>query len=390
MNPFSPVKEKFLILDIGSEGVSSLSFSFDERRDLFVEKITENIDLKKFLHSQAKSIFQKSWEGKYFFDSRRRLIVSADSSLATTIPIPLSLKRKIDQSDGPITLDEMEDWLGRAMAKVFARCRNEASRRLGVPELDTVLVGERTDQTTIDGRCVPDLLGHRGSNISLVFELTFTHRELFESLRPFFSSPEEFFFAEAPQARLAMLSGVHGFPVSLVVGRGDGKTSLFIFEDAEGKCPVLYREPFHWECDLFSKKVAAEFGIDFASAEDICALFWAGGVSGTIAKKMNELARPIAEQFFHDLDKATLHGSVFVDTPHAMPFSLPLKRKTVALEPVPVEDILKKFNFTLHDPSFATPRVMLHYFAPFFESYFKKNNSKLNEKLRHRVHWLAE
>jgi hypothetical protein len=390
MNLFSPAKEKFLVLDVGQEKVSSLSLCFDEHRHLVIEKIAEDIDLKKFLNAQARNIFQKSWEGKYFFNSHRRLMVSADSSFATTIPIPLDFKRHVDEENEPISLGELEDFLARAIARVFPRCRNEASRRLRIAEIDTILVGEKTDQVMVDGRPMADPLGHRGNKISLVLELTFTGRELFENLKPFFSSPEEFAFAEAPQASLEMLAGARGLPSSLVVGREDGKTSLFIFEETEGKCPVLYREPFHWESDGFVKRVAAEFGIDVDSAEEICSLFSAGAVSVVVAKKMNEIARPLAEQFFHDLDKANLHGTVFVDMQHALPFTLPVKCDHVTIAPVPIADIFKKFNFTSDDPAAMTPRVMLHYLAPFFELYFKKNHSKLNEKLRHRVHWLAE
>ena len=389
MNPFSPTKEKFLILDIGLEKINSLALSFDEHRNLTIEKITEDIDLKKFLRSQARSIFQKSWEGKYFFNSRRRLIVSADSSFATTIPVPLDLKRETGDANAPITLGEMEDRLGRAMAKIFGRCRTEAARRLGIPEIDTVLVGEKTSQVEIDGRSISDPLGHRGNAMSLVLELTFTRRELFENLKQFFSSPEEFSFAEAPQASLAMLARVCGLPVNLIMGRENGKAGLFILEEAEETCSVLYREPFRWDAYAFPKKVAAEFGIDLVPAKDICALFREGTVSEDVAKKMNALARPLAEQFLHDLDKANLHGTIFVDTLSVLPFALPLEHKNIKIALVPTQDIFKKFDFTPTDPSAATPRVMLHYLAPFFEAYFKKNRSALNEKLRHRLHWLA-
>ena len=277
-----------MIVDVAPNGASALFLDFDERRELVFRKLVENINFKDFLASQAGSIFQKSWEGKYFFKSRRRLVVLADAAFATTIPIPLDFRRNAEIVEKPITLDEVEDWFAHAIAKVFTKCRLEAGRRLGTGDVDTVLVGQRIDQVAIDGRVVIDPVGHSGKKVSFVIELTFASRELSETLAPFFNSPGEFFFAEAPQVQLSALARILPLPVSIITAR-DGQSSLFVFQEAEKGCVVVYREPFLWDGEAVIRSIVADLGIPPSVAEEIYSMYVRGEVSDAAKKHLDTL-----------------------------------------------------------------------------------------------------
>lgn len=383
-----PSKEKFLIVDVAPNGASALFLDFDERRELVFRKLVENINFKDFLASQAGSIFQKSWEGKYFFKSRRRLVVLADAAFATTIPIPLDFRRNAEIVEKPITLDEVEDWFAHAIAKVFTKCRLEAGRRLGTGDVDTVLVGQRIDQVAIDGRVVIDPVGHSGKKVSFVIELTFASRELSETLAPFFNSPGEFFFAEAPQVQLSALARILPLPVSIITAR-DGQSSLFVFQEAEKGCVVVYREPFLWDGEAVIRSIVADLGIPPSVAEEIYSMYVRGEVSDAAKKHLDTLVASSSERFLQALDKANIRGLVYLDAPRDLPFPLPRHRRHVVIENIPVNSLLEKFGFSTRSETFIAPRIALRYLAPFFELYFNNNQSELNELLRKKLHWLA-
>ena len=131
---FTP-REKFLILELTPAGANALFLSVDEEKNLAFEKFARNVNLKKFLKSPVRSLTQKSWEGNYLFKSHRKVIVSADSSIATTIPIPLTLTREHEVVKQEVTLPELENLIAQAMAKIFNQCRSEAARRLAAQNL---------------------------------------------------------------------------------------------------------------------------------------------------------------------------------------------------------------------------------------------------------------
>jgi hypothetical protein len=384
-----PSKEKFLILNVEPGNASALFLDFNEGRELNFEKIVEHVDLGIFLKSQARGISQRSWEGNYFLTSRRRLVVLADAALATTIPVPLDFKRETSLADDPIAENEIDDWLHRAMAKIFTGCRLEAGRRLGTSDIDTVLVGQRISRAAVDGRLVSDPVGRSGKKISFVIELTFANRELSETLTPFFNAPGEFFFAEAQQARLAALARIRPLPVSMIMTRDGGRSSLFVLEEAEKGCPVVYQEPFPWDAAAVVRQIAVDLGIDPVSAEDIYAMYVRREVSESAKKHLDTIADPSAKKFLQAIDKANLRGPAYLDAPRGLPFSLPHRRGKAVIEDLPTGELLQKFGFSAPAAGPIPQHVALRYLAPFLELYFDNNRSELNLRLRRRLHWLG-
>src|SRR5581483_937699 len=91
-------REKFLVLELLPGGLANTLFlSVDEDHTLIFEKAEAGIDVKKFLNSPLRRLRDKHWEGNYLFRSRRKMVVAADPSLATTMPIPLELSRERTQ-----------------------------------------------------------------------------------------------------------------------------------------------------------------------------------------------------------------------------------------------------------------------------------------------------
>jgi hypothetical protein len=382
-------KEKFLTLDIGAERTAGLYFHVGADRRLVVEKLEEDIDLEKFLRSPWRRAAQASWEGEHFFDHRRRILAVADSRRVTTIPVPLAWHRELERRRTPLTPNELDDHIGQVFPKIVAECHTEAARRFGVESVEAVLVGARANDVAVDGRKMPHGENVLGGEVSLVLELTFAARSLFDRLKPLFSSPEPFFFAESAQARLAALSSVRPLPLNLIVA-DNSSASLFVFQKAKEKFPVLYREPFAWPFKRMIEEISAAFSVSRAVAGDMERVCAAGDVSPSVRYALGGFAAPAEEAFAKALRKAKVRGTVLVDVPEPLSYSLPHHEGKSIIEDVPLNEILAKFDLSLDaGPLRGESAVLWRHIAPFLLMYFDHAQGALNDSLRKRVHWLA-
>jgi hypothetical protein len=386
---FKP-REKFLVLAIGPSGTDGLFLSVDEDRTIIFEKLSKNLDLKKFLKSPVRSVAQKSWEGNYFFKSHRKVIAVADSSLATTIPIPLDLAREHGTEHSEVVLPELENLIAQAMGKIFNQCRAEAAKRLGIHEIDTIMVGAKARNFKVDGHLVVNPVGFTGKKISLLLELTFTGRALFEDLKQFFNAPEDFFFAESAQARLTSLARARKIPLNLIVDEGPRGASLFILEQTKDGHPVLYRERLMWNFGTIFLRIAAELGVTEGAAQEMYRSYLAGGMSESAARAFKKIIDPAVEQFLKEIGKGKLKGAVYMDAEHDLPFPPLHKYDGATFDRFPMAEMLAQLGFAEREGNWGSDAAASRHLLPFLEAYFDKSNSEINRKLRRRLHWLAD
>lgn len=386
-------REKFLILEIAPKGTNGLFLSVDEDRAITFERFARHEDLKKFfafLRAPAQAVTQKTWEGKHFFKAHRKVVAVAHPSLATTIPVPLELHRDHTALKTKLTVAELENLIAQEMAKIFTGCRTEAAARMGVHDLDTVLVGAKAKQFMADGKAVVSPVGLQAKKIGFLLELTFTRRPLFEDLKQFFSSPEDFFFAEAPQAHLSSLARVRKLPLALIASEEDG-AALYILTKAKGEHPVLYRERLDWSFDSLVKAVTASLGVSKATARTLYCAYHRGATSESAARSFKKMVDLPLRRFFGALERAKVNGSVYLDLPHPLPLELPYAHAGAKIEEHPVRELVAELGFTLPEGAFKEGRNSLtRALVYFLEAYFDKSNSEINQKLRRRLHWLVE
>ena len=295
------------MLAIDPAGVDGLFLSVDEDRNIILEKRVKNLDLKKFLASPMRSVTQKSWEGDYFFKSHRKVIAVADSSLATTIPIPLDLPREPGAEKSEVVLPELENMIAQAMGKIFQPVPERGGASARYPR-DGHDHGRREGAQFQSGRAFSGESGglHRQEDISLLLELTFTGRALFEDLKQFFNAPEDFFFAESAQARLASLARARKLPLNLIVDEGPRGASLFVFEKTKDGHSVLYREKLMWSFDVLFLRIAAELGISAAAAKEMYRAYVDKAMSEGAARAFKKIIDPAVKQFLHEIGKGKI------------------------------------------------------------------------------------
>ena len=381
-----------MVLDITPRSTNALFLGVDADHNLTLEKFLEDINLKKFLQSPFRRVTQKSWEGNYLFNRlRRKIIVTTDPTVATTISIPLDLSRERDRAKEEITLEELENLIAQAMSKVFTQCRSEAAKRVGVDDIHTILVGAKTGRFKVDGHTVMNPIGFTGKKISLLLDLTFTGRELFETLRQFFNSPDEFFFVEAPQALVHSVARVRDLPLNVIAPDGvAGSAALFTLKKADAGQPVLHRERISWSSGAASRKIADELEVSRDIAKDIYAKYRSGQLSTAAERALARILQPVGQEILDTVANAKLNGFVYLDMPEPAPFNLPKKSKGVTFESIPADEVLGELGLQLNIAGDHTLQQTFRNLAPFLESYFAKNTSEINQKLRRRLHWLAE
>lgn len=381
-------------------GVNGLFLSVNEAHELVFEKFVRGMDLEKFLARPWRRATQQSWEGTYLFKDHRKIIAVADPSHATTIPIPVEFVREAADVKLPVTVPELENLIAQEMAKIFNGCRTEAASRLGVHELDAVLVGEKARAFKVDGNTVMDPSGFTGRKISLILELTFTRRDLFGLLKQFFNAPEDFYFAESPQSRLVALARVRKPSFSLVFAADEvpSAPALFVLEEGSGKhggYPVLYREPFSWSFAQVFSRITAAFGVSDPVARELYAEYCAGVFSEPAGRTFKKILDPAFDELFAEVEKKKLKGPVYIDAPYGLPFALPHRHGEAVFELMPLSEVLEAVGFADgvqgrgKKDAVLSGHSLSRHLLPFIEAYFDRSDTELNRKLRRRLHWLA-
>ncbi len=158
--------------------------------------------------------------------------------------------------------------------------------------------------------------------------------------------------------------------------------------------PVLYRETLDWDFGTLFSEISAEFKVSREVAEELYHAYTKGKMSEQALRHFKKLLEPAVERFMKEVDRAKISGTVYVDAPFALPFSLPHKHGAAAFEHLPIEEVLQKFDFEVDAHKVSAASLPLgaisRYLAPFLEAYFDRSNSEINQKLRRRLHWLAE
>ena len=121
-------------------------------------------------------------------------------------------------------------------------------------------------------------------------------------------------------------------PLNLVVSDGEGGAALSVLANPKGEYAVLYRERFNWSFSSFVKHLARDFAVSEEVAKKLYCLYHRGELSEHAQRAFKRTVEPALGAFFGELEKSRIKGAVYVDTPHALPVSLPHKHGKAVLE----------------------------------------------------------
>ncbi|MBU6500252.1 MAG: hypothetical protein KGJ89_00235 [Patescibacteria group bacterium] len=370
-------KEKYLLIDIAPQKTRGLLLGLDKDKNLTLEKIWAEFPLETWHNSKITKL------------RKRNMIVSADPSLAVAVSYPIEMKRAPDDHTKQLNMVELDNLLSQAIGKGFGPERAEAARRLGLHELDTVLVNAEVDNFKIDGHYVVNPLSFPGKVVGAVMRLTFTARPVFDYLKYFFGSGDGFFFTSEARAGLFSLAKIQQPPVNLAI-IGSGGVSCFSLEkSAWGN--VVYEEKFDWRHNSLIDSIISAFHVGQESAELIYRKYLSGDISESFKKFMDRILKPEVSNFLNGLKSSRLKGQTFFHSLLPLPIDTPLNYGRFTLHDLPAREAFDKFGFGLDFADWPMPpNEIFMRLAPFFEFYYDKRDSEINHHLRRRIHWLVQ
>lgn len=374
-----PGKEKYLILEVGEKNTSGFLLRLDPDKDLILEKVWEN-----FFWTKISRRFRRRIE-------KWKVIVVADPSLATTIVLPIELEREDSFAKSPLSNIELENLLAQATAKVFTQVRGEASRELGVEELDTILIDNRVSNFKIDGHHVMNPVDFRAKKIEAVLELTLTTRTIFNDWKNNFSIGEtkNFFFTEAARAELFLLKKIKSPPINLLI-LSSRQNSQFSKLEKAAVGELIHRVKLKWATNSIISTIEQDLSVSSAVAHKLYSLYSQKKLSSRITRHFNLILKPAIVPFLKHLEELKARGAVYIDTALPLPPFFSRKQGRATLENLPFDDLINKLGFRFDSSKWPwSDNQIFKHLAPFFEFYYNNEDLAINHWLRRRLHWLG-
>lgn len=368
-------KENFLVLEILPQGVCVFLLNLDNDKRLSLEKFWQGIDLSKL----PKTLRSGSL--------KRKLIVSADSSLAYTAILPISFKR--DFPSEPLSSVELENSLFGVIGKVFNQYREEASRALGVDELDVILIDSQVSNFKIDGHKIVSPLGFKSRMVDAVLQLTLTTRKVFDDIRMIFGQNKDFFFTEMGRSQLLSLEKLGSPPFGFAVF-DPRKSSYFFLDYYASGSKFIRRGEFEWRPEFLLQAISENWGLDEDISSLVYNVYLRGEVSDRVKRALKGFFQPQIELFWRNFNKTRLRGRVYFTSHIVFPFSLPQRKQKFIFDEPPLLPLLEKLGLALNFSEWPADKgKIFRYLAPFFEFYYNSTDTAINDRLKRRLRWLG-
>lgn len=354
-----------MLLDVSSQKISGFLISLDDQKKIRKEKSWENFEKRAASRSPLAAI------------SAGKVIVSCEPELAFKIFISLSMKR--ENCDSPIERTELENLMAQAVSRIFNHYRREASRVLGVDELDTILANSEVSGFEIDGHKVINPLGFRPQEIRAVVKMTFTSRETFERVKSV-KKNGDFFFTEKGQSQAAAVEKINSRRADfLTIGP---ERSYFYAGDHAGN--VRARREIKWSTGALTAEIRKNWALNENAARDVYEYYANGKTSPLLKKYFGKIFfRPVKE-LLKQIKSIKTSVKVYVDG------NIPLDLMGIStFQGLPLEGFMQKSGFAVDTAGFASDSEAFRQFASFFEFYYDSSDSEINGWLKRRLNWLG-
>ncbi|RME60921.1 hypothetical protein D6779_01160 [Candidatus Parcubacteria bacterium] len=322
--------------------------------------------------------------------ARIPLLVVLHPTLSSAHHFSLSFSH---DSSRPVSVAEVEDFLGREAARLVHTARAAAAKRFGISEEEVVLVSGKVGTCMASGKPLPLLSRLRVRKLTLPLLFTFAPRVLYERLRPFLRSRERVFFTDRLQACGEVLARVLSRPFSLVV-LDDGVLSLAHFPARRLGTSIPTRAHSRVTLADFTARISRDMKISPELAQELYFLYTGGALRDSAVAKLHGILRSLEEQVAKELRQLersrarTVVGCALLGNPLAPSAFLPSFR---ILSP-PLAAFLEAADISLPHGMSATEEnsaPLLFSLAPFFSFYYDRGEESLNILLRRRLRWLG-
>ncbi len=369
-------KEKFLLLEIAPRRTSGLLLSVDKDKKISAEKFWDNFSFKVFKGDPLKSL------------RKRQIILSLHPAFINTLFCGLTVERDKDLIGKEITLPEIENLFSRSLGKLFNEYRKDAASRMGLPEIDTILVGVKTNNFKVDGHLVLNPIGFKGKTVEAGLELTFTTRELFDDLKDFFKAQDGFFLTGIPRAAIFTISKLEPPPLGFFMLHPE--SSFYFVLDRSAGTKTVREGKISWSSDSLFDAISGNLGVSPDVTLSIYFRHLDGKTSAVFKRSIENLLKPVKQALFSEIKDLNIGGNAYLYSAAPLPINFPFRACGATLKDLPLDEALQRFGFSLdRSKPLLSNGEMFMKLAPFFEFYFGKNDSEINKRLKRRLHWLT-
>ncbi len=364
-------KENFLLLKVSPGDVSGLLLSIDSEKKLKLKKFWTRLE-------EAKSPWRFRWT------SIKKIIVSVEPRFAFTTVIPLVLER--ENAEKPLESAELENLLAQAVSRVFNQHRQEAGRELGTDELDVILADSRVTNFRVNGHQIINPLGFKIKEVRIIFQMTFTTRQIFEELKRFLKNSGDFFFTETGRAEFTALNKANPAGVNLLILNDDKSYIYSADSSAVGK--LISRRKLDWQMKDLWGAISENWLVSQATGRNLYFIFLQNKISSRVGKYFKKIFMPSLSSLLNKIDKLKLKGKIYIFGENS-PLPL-LEERRSAFGAPSLNEFLEKSGFALDSrKSFSYSFDIFSLLAPFFEFYYDKSNTEIDHWLRRRLQWLG-
>ncbi|MCX6702781.1 MAG: hypothetical protein NTW60_02850 [Candidatus Wolfebacteria bacterium] len=278
--------ENFLILNFLDDYFEAalLRTDFSKKNLVLISLEKENYESR----DKFKKIFRRAFPMRSY-----KVILALDSKRAFTGHWNVSLVR--DNREGKVTQADLENFVSRAIWKVFDNGRKMSGSQLGLNDADSLLVDTRIYDFKIDGRRVIDPLKHDGGKFDVSLSQTFTSRLFMEQMRSMLPKRAKLaFIVESGVAASRLLSHMDNKKNFIFAKVMKDETDIFISKKErknpeEDRSFVSFLDYFEWGANDFYRDLGKEIAAEPEIAEAIAETFFTKELSLALERRLENI-----------------------------------------------------------------------------------------------------
>lgn len=378
----SKSKTSFYIIEYLPSGMRALSLYLQDN-ELILHKF---FDWRK---EADPAIFFRALK----LQKKSNVIFLHDNSIAATFAGLVKLEKNNFRS--PITEGDLQTFLGAATRQFFNRFREEAKRRLAVPDVDVILANNRFLNLNLNGKPVINPLGQTARFAELEIEQTYLSRHFLDAIFEHTEKQSNVFHIECAGAlrdSLALLYPERKILLATVTPRVTkvfscgGKNRYF---GAVSFPKMQERGEFALGSDDLLEILAARFHIEKPVAQDLLWLYVEGAMSKHLRHIFEKLMASYRARFEAEISRFFKKENMCVVSSD-LPF-LTAGQKIQHQEAVHLAfpDLASRLNLRVRESRYLTREPFSPVFLSGLIAYLKRTSDNyLSGLAKERMRWL--
>lgn len=380
--------EWYLAVELLAQGNRAVLFGLDRDRTISVRRTWSQGSAENGASTELARFFRALPKGKY------PTLLVLDPSYAVTIPGAVTLSR--EHPAKAIDEAELENLISQAVWRFFDHYRPLAMARLGVNDLDLLLMDIRILDVRLDGHRVSNPLGFAAKTAEVALEQTFAVRHVLDAVTASVPKSSIEFVTEAGVAGLHALARFVPHKKFVLGNLFPAAASLYVWDrrpraDGNVTLPIaLCAGTFPWGERQLLFSVMNELALEYDVAKAVADRYIQKDLSPSLERHIGGYLEDGVTSLIRLLkSNVRLAHPFYLNAHYPLPLQNVSERRDVILEAVDLFALLERVGFSLRGTA-TNAELPAHFlsFAAFIEYYFSRRNANLDRFAKRRARWL--